>query len=299
MYKLTYWLFGMLLIGISIGAVLLLNNIREISWQAAENAVCEAMVADIGGVDTNSAFRFVFEGDIRANAVRRYLTVEPSLELNFHQGISAHEVLAIPVEPLRPETLYRFSLSTERETLAWAFQTKQELFVQHTSPAHTATAVSTSTALEIYFNQSLPVDMSALPYYAAINPAIEGSFEQEGNCLRFMPETSLAANTVYRLSFAAGLPTQGSDIALAKDFTFAFETANMDNSAPRISWYILSEPSYLPSRAPVFSFCFVGAHNRDEMQINAALYRYADANSYALELLERESSAPMWSIQGQ
>ena|GEM_PF-3180830 len=299
MYKLSYWLFGLLLIGIAIGAVLLLNNAQEIAWPAAENAVCEATVADIGGVDTNTAFRFTFEGDVRAQAVRRYLTVEPPLELNFHQGISAREVLAVPVEPLRPETVYRFVLATERETLAWAFQTKQALLVQGTNPAHTATAVDTAAMVEIYFNQSLPVDINAAADFAAIDPAIEGQFEQEGNCLRFVPAAPWAANTVYTLNLAAGLPVWGSDITLAKDHAFAFETAAIHGSAADTGWYIVSEPSYLPARAPAFSFYFLEARDREGVKVNAALYRYADAAAYAAELLERENSAPSWSIQGQ
>lgn len=309
MRKLTYWLVGLLLIGIATLAVLLLNNIREITWQAAENAVCEATVADQGGVDINSAFRFTFEGDVSANAVRRFLTVEPAVELNFHQGIQAREVLAVPVEPLQTGIIYHFRLATEREDLCWAFQTKQEWRVESSLPAHTTTAVDPDAVLAIYFNQSLSVDLAALADYLSISPAIDGYFEQEGACLRFVPQQPWAAATVYTVRLDAGLPAMSSDLTLAADYEFAFETAGVAGGVSVSGWDIsVYKPCFLPSQAPSFT-CNLGAVTLPQAsdaeqaaegpKITTSLYRYADAAAYAADLLARQTYAPQWSMQGR
>ncbi|MCL1816942.1 MAG: hypothetical protein FWG43_05010 [Clostridiales bacterium] len=126
MRKLTYWLVGLAFIIIAIGAVLLLNNIREISGLMAHNASCEATLCDDDGVDISSAFRFSFAGGVSAHTVRRSLSVKPHVDLSYHQGLLSKEVLAVPIEPLQAGQVYKFALQTEKETLYWAFQTKTE-----------------------------------------------------------------------------------------------------------------------------------------------------------------------------
>ena len=325
MRKFTYWLVGLAIIGIAIGAVLLLNNIREIPSSSAENARCEPTLADAGGVDISSAFRFTFAGDVSAHAVRRSLSVEPDIELNFHQGLQAKEVLTVPVEPLQPGQIYRFSLQTEAATIYWAFQTKQEWRVKESVPAYGDITVSPHSALEIYFNQSLSVDLETLPDFFATEPSITGRFEQAGNCLRFIPAEPLAALTIYTVTLAAGLPAANSDLSLAEEYGFTFETGNSDGSAYQALWSVNTLSSFSPEQFLVFNCDFfdlkdpapaeleeesdeeLEGETKDPIEkpieklgpaLNVTLYRYPDTKAYAEDILASLRQTPIWSCKG-
>ncbi|MCL1905588.1 MAG: Ig-like domain-containing protein, partial [Clostridiales bacterium] len=310
MRKFTYWLIGLAVIGIVIGSVLLLNNTREISLAAVENALVEPTLADTGGVDISSAFRFIFTDGVSANAVRRFLVVEPAVEFNFHQGLQAKEVLAVPVEPLQPGQIYRFALHTEAGTLRWAFQTKQEWRVEAAVPGMADVFVRPDSGLNIYFNQSIAPDFAELPHHFLVEPQVDGSFEQEGNCLRFIPEKELAPLTVYTVTLLAGLPSLSSDLTLAEDYSFAFETANTDGSAPQALWYVAALSVFTPEQHPAFDCDFFDRDNNmaarsaddpldnTEPRLNVTLYRYPDAKAYAEDILLLRGTYPFWSHRG-
>jgi hypothetical protein len=112
---------------IAVNAAFLLNKDDGIPAIMADNAMLIATVYDEEGMDINSAFLFSSDYKVTAVGLRQNLKVKPDLELSFHQGASAKEILIAPAEPLEEGTLYRFSLTlADGAELNWAFQTKGE-----------------------------------------------------------------------------------------------------------------------------------------------------------------------------
>ncbi|MCL1975831.1 MAG: Ig-like domain-containing protein [Firmicutes bacterium] len=308
MRKSAYWLIGIALIGIVLGAVLLLNNTRQISRNAAQYALCEATLADAGGVDISSAFHFIFSENTSANAVRRFLVVEPAIELNFHQGLQATEVLVVPVEPLQTAQIYRFALQTESETLYWSFQTKQEWLVKKAFPAMFSTFIAQNSAIEIYFNQNLQADLNSLPDFFHIEPAVNGTFEQNDNCLRFNLSQDLTALTIYEVTLDAGLPALDSDLKLANQYCFAFETTASLDQAQQVLWKVEALSTFVPGQNISFGCTFFDQDNNtvqlaessfnEAAKINAVLYHFPNTQAYAEDILYFKRHYPNWSYMG-
>ncbi len=315
MRKFTYWLIGLLLIGLAFVAVLLLTNFQEIPWQAAQNTTLTATQSDSGGVELTSAFMLSFDEDISANTVRRYLQVNPEIEINVHQGLVAAEILITPTEPLSANQTYTFSLQTDQDTLQWAYQTKGELQISGHQPLNAQNDINPNQEIVLNFNEALPLNLNQIEQYISIEPAFEYSCYQQANSLFIKPDQALKPATVYTVKVKSGLKASNSDMALADDISFSFATAALSSPDDNLKWQPdLASAVFMPGQSPVFNaqiFEEPPAPPLNELDdeaidqppsvfipeylIEADLYLLADAEAFAALSLRQNQNTPLWS----
>ncbi len=318
MRKFTYWLIGLLLVGLAFVAVLLLTNFQEIPWQTARTTTLTATQSDSSGVEVTSAFMLSFDEDISANTVRRYLKVNPEIEINVHQGLVAAEILITPTQPLDANQTYTFSLQTDQDTLQWAYQTKGELQISGHQPLNAQNNVHPDQKIILNFNEALPLNLNQIDQYISIEPAVEYSYYQQANSLIIEPNQSLMPATVYTVKVDSDLKASNSDLALAEGISFSFATAPSDSRTAELKWLPdLNIPLFLPSDTPNFNGqifeeppappVIEADAEADQVAdqptpiispeylIKADLYPLADAETFAALNLQQNNNKPLWS----
>jgi TolB protein len=85
------------------------------------------------------------------------------------------------------------------------------------APADGAQQVSTRADIRITFDQ--PMDVTAVPAFT-LSPPISGTTRWEGQTLVFSPAMPLAENSAYRVTLAAGLPSQQGRLSEAISWQF-------------------------------------------------------------------------------
>lgn len=296
MKKHFFWLALLLVIVIACGAAYILSISAEIPYAFAEHAKMVPTVSDAGGVDASSAFTLTLEGKVNAISVRKYLSVEPALDMEIHQGKSNREVLVVPAEPLAPDTLYRFVLEAEGQAIQWAFQTKGTLEVVESDPADQTVAVGLRSRIRLVFNTS---GMAASSDWFSIEPAVAGHLETAGRMVSFIPDEPLAPNTIYTVTAKAGWPLSNSDLVLEEDYSFRFETAAAEGGSDATAdWYLrVDTPAFPVGQLPAFAV--EGGTTAPGQALQAQVYAYADGGDYAEALLYDMQNLPSWSQQAK
>jgi len=294
MGKYTYWIIALVVVVVAVGAAFLLTRADDIDSAYAADAALIPTVSDQSGVDVSSAFVFSFDGEVKASSVRKYLTVEPAMELGIHQGQSKSEVLVAPSEPLQPNTVYRFSLKTDGEDVGWAFQTKNVFGIAGVYPGDQMSDVPVNSGIEITFTHRNTIDIS--PYYQ-IEPAIEGDFLQHGRTVVFTPQQSFAPNTVYKITVKAGLPLADTKEKLTEDYTFSFETGNEDGQKSHVlGWELQSTSlSFSTQQTPTFTMYSYNDRVNASQKVEMKVYSYASPTAYADALQKKAEEAPDWT----
>ncbi|MBR6823783.1 MAG: Ig-like domain-containing protein [Firmicutes bacterium] len=280
MRKWTYWLLGLAALLLVVLAVALLMNNGSISYEEAAAAEFSATVEDTAGVDIHSSFVVRFDSRVSAGSMRKVLQVEPQIELNYHQGNSNKEVQLVPNQLLAENTVYTFSLPTDRGVVQWAVQTTADIKVNAISPADGSDAVAADAEIVFTLNHDLPLDLEQAAEYFSITPAVEGSFRQSGTQLIFTPAGELAPDTVYTCTLQAGLPLQGSNAKLGADISTTFATAQ------RASWQLQAGDALFAPDEPL-QF----AVTAPDAALAVRLYAFADAAAFAAEA-ERLAAVP-------
>lgn len=294
MGKYTYWIVALIVAVVALGVGFLLTRVDVIDSAYAADAALVPTVSDQSGVDISSAFVFNFDGDVKASSVRKYLTVEPAMELGIHQGQSSSEVLVAPSEPLQPNTVYRFTLKTDGEDAGWAFQTKNVFGIAGVYPGDQISDVPVNSGIEITFSHRNTIDIS--PYFQ-IEPAVEGDFLQHGRTVVFTPKQSLAPDTVYKVTVKAGLPLADTEEKLAEDYTFSFETGNKEGRQSNgLGWELQSASlSFSPQQTPTFTMYSYDDRVNASPKVEMKVYSYASPDAYADALQKKAEEAPDWT----
>ncbi|MDO4582273.1 MAG: Ig-like domain-containing protein [Bacillota bacterium] len=312
MRRLTLWLILFIVVVIALIAFIVLGWAQPIPLAVAEQAQFTANKSDQAGVDVSSSFSMVFDAEIGAASINKYLTVEPSFEMGIHQGNSPYEILLVPAAPLEADTVYVFTLLTEEgEQLKWAFQTQKPYQIAAAIPADRALGVSLSATIDIFFNQMTDIDLARCAEYISIEPELEGSFSQNGRMLRFTPDERLAPNTVYTVRVAAAMPLVDSSLTLEQGYSFAFETADANGQPLDPQWAISAPAACAVGAAPEIAFTVLkdaaaaepAQDDADEdesaPQLTYTVYAYTGAEQYAAALLDIAAAKPSWSLSGQ
>ncbi|MEG1501619.1 MAG: Ig-like domain-containing protein, partial [Clostridiales bacterium] len=287
MKKYIYWLTALTVALLAVAMALFLDKTKEIPIDAAQNAQLTPTVVDMGGVDVNSAFSFSFGDKVKASWVRQYLKVEPALEMGFHQGSNNREVLVAPAQPLKADTVYRFTLLAEGKPFHWAFQTKPVLAVKTISPGDKITSVPLNSQITIDFNCS---GMMGKKDYFSLEPATEGVFSSSGSQVVFTPQKPLQPDTVYTVKIGKGWPLEDSDLQLQEDYQYSFATASSGNVVDDWSFaeddllFAPGEKQFLPIKT--YHNIFTGE------DIQGEIYAYPDALSFSKALGDKYQSLP-------
>jgi hypothetical protein len=193
-------------------------------------ATFEASAIDEAGVAPDARFALTSLTGETAVAMAARLDADPETQLAVAAGPDQRTATITPAGGLAPGTQYRFTLAAPDGSRAasWAFRVRSPVRVLSTIPGDRSTAVPTHTGIEVTFDQDGIADMRD---HFSIVPATAGRFERHGRTQVFVPD-ALAAGTLYTVTVRAGLSRAGSDLALASDVVFRFETAGTSAVAP-------------------------------------------------------------------
>lgn len=175
-------------------------------------------------VPLDTGFRLASVDGSSAAALAARVTVQPAFAYTVATDAADRSAAITPTAPLRPGTVYRFSLAgpTGEVLDTWAFQAKQPLRIVGTLPANESTDVPIDTGIEVTFDQDGVADAGA---HFSIEPSVKGRFEQHERVLAFIPERPLANATIYTVTVSGGVEVPATGEATVVDTTFAFETA--------------------------------------------------------------------------
>lgn len=190
----------------------------------APAAVLTARGARGAVVPLDTGFRLASVDGSPASALAARLTVEPAFAYAVAADAADRSATITPKAPLRPGTVYRFSLAGPTGEIldTWAFQSKQPLRIVGTLPEQQGIDVPIDTGIEVIFDQDGVTDAGS---HFSIDPPVKGRFEQHGRVLAFIPERPLAHATIYTVTVSRGVSVPATGEATASDTVFAFETA--------------------------------------------------------------------------
>ncbi len=270
------------------------------SVAAAPEATLRAARTDAAGVFGDTTFVLTATGGTPAATLAARLASTPAAPFKVGAGPDAGSVTLRPDRPLAAGGTYRFDLSGSDglRTASWAFQVRGPIHVQSTIPGDTATAVPTTTGIEVTFDQDGVADLS--PYFT-ISPATQGRFERNGRTQVFVP-SGLKARTVYTVTVRKGLPGVAPSLALERDLRFRFETSGPPAAEPvriRIGRDILQAS---PTERPVIGLEVIlpdveGVTTDPPRSVPVRVYRYpsGDAAIRQLRLLFDQPAFAEWS----
>lgn len=152
------------------------------------------------------------------------LRIDPPTAYSLEAGATPDLATIRPSTPLVAGVRYRFRLESPSGALAgtWAFVARAPLHVVGTLPGDLAVDVPRNTGIEVTFDQDGTTGVSER---FSIEPAVPGRIQQYDRAWAFIPESPLAAATIYTVTISSGVGITGSTEVLESDVTFRFETA--------------------------------------------------------------------------
>lgn len=260
----------------------------------ASEITMEPTEQDSAGIALETKFVLSADSALDAQFIQENLSIEPVLDFTVSKdGKDRKKVIISPKQPLEPQKVYKFILSSEnRPSFTWAFQTKGDFKIVSTLPANKSTGVPQNTGIEITFSH---INFENLPQFFTISPAVEGNFEIHKKTAAFVPK-SLEPETLYTVIIKKGLPLSGSSQTLKEDYTFQFETLEKSQDDQRIELAFFRPVSeFSSSEKPVFQFGYYGTDEKAlPKTIDFTVYRYKTAEDYISALSQRQK-IPFWA----
>jgi len=248
---------------------------------------------DSAGVDTASQFMVKASTYIDPKIVEENISVDPKIELTVKEEKSSGKILLIPEEPLEADEIYQFTLDlTGSHPLKWAFQTKGEFKVNGTLPRDKSTGVPTNSGIEITFSHGKFEDIDK---FFEISPETKGRFEKHKKTAVFVPD-SLDPGTIYTVKLKKGLKLADSDVSLAEDLVFQFETQDpaQHNQNKEYFEFFTNTMEFESSTSPVIPLGYYRSDGDTAPELEFTLYKYQDSKAYIESIQEREK-VPYWA----
>ncbi|HJX61668.1 MAG TPA: Ig-like domain-containing protein [Dehalococcoidia bacterium] len=279
----------------------------EAAWEPAQ-AGPEApfslrpTLGDDLGVDPASRFRLTATDGASPKTVLESLRIDPPAPYRLEE-VSWRETEIVPLEPLAPDTVYRFEVSmakasdqaAEPQSLAWAFQTRGPFRVVETLPRDQGTDIPVDSGIEIVFSHDTARDISG---YFHISPPVEGRFEKHKRTIVFVPD-ELAPNTLYTATIGGDLSPLGSADTLAEPFVFRFETGDTTQGQytpqPYLS-FTREVFEFPPSEPPALSLMAYGLPA--EPAVTVDVYSFASLEDF-LAALKARDDIPTWAYRAR
>lgn len=239
------------------------------------------------GIDIQTSFIFKTTEDLAIETVKDNFKIKP--EMPFEVEETNEGYIINPTLILETNSLYTF---TFMET-TWTFQTMSTFKVMGTLPANQTSNVPINTGIEMIFNY----EGAKLQDYFQIEPKAEGTFENHGKTVVFVPK-GLKEKTLYTITLKAGLSLDHSNQKLLEDYTFSFETGQ-EKEQPYIEpkgYFnfnnIINEFSL--EEAPMIPMSYSVYDTNSQGNIKATVYAYSSIEAFA-EAIEDYSKAPYWA----
>ncbi len=234
------------------------------------------------GVSIDTSFHLSSGFSLKENSLRSILELDPVM--NYTLTGSGKNWTLTPVMPLRENMIYTFRVKNHlgRAVQSFAFQTRSDLLVSDVYPKNESHAVDIHTGIEIRFNRP-GVDLSK---GFEMLPPVSGHFESQEYSCRFIPDTPLSYNSIYRITLKNLMSQDGA--VLKTPYTFSFETEEKEDSE---SWNDLSVDQFSASYVPgdEIKVRLYGGERQAEASYTMTLHKYPGINAYADTLRERNS----------
>ncbi|HHT62229.1 MAG TPA: alpha-2-macroglobulin [Clostridia bacterium] len=276
--------------------ILLINSRRhplDLTSALAAEIVIEPTQYDNAGVDSNSQFLVKASTYIDPKIVADNISVEPKINFSVEEQKNSNKILLIPEKPLEANKIYRFTLDLAgSDPLKWAFQTKGQFKINGSLPRDKSTGVPTNTGIEINFSHE---GFHDLEKYFEISPQTAGHFEIHKKTAVFVPK-SLDPGTVYTVKVKKGLKLAGSDVALAEDYVFRFETQDpaQHNGNREYFEFFTDTMEFAENISPVIPLGYFRTQTEGVPEVKVTLYRYRNGQDYIKSIEEREK-VPYWA----
>ena len=238
-------------------------------------------------IPTSGVFTVKTGGATDAQTVAANLSLTPAVPFEV-TAVSDTEFTLRTVSPLSSGTLCRLTVGSGGQTQSsFAFQTESEFLLTAALPANGSDGVPTNTGIELTFSEKT-AGASDFGKYFSISPEVRGRFETypDGKTVVFVPEKTLAENTVYTVTVSGSL-SGISGKTLGEDAKISFRTsdgkAGTDEDSAEIYLSIVSDPVFKPGAEIVIPYdvWFNRKNNLSEGKITAKLYRYPSADAAA------------------
>jgi len=248
---------------------------------------------DATGIYTDTAFILKTQNGYTVDQINGMISLIGDNPIKITEN-SKNEFLITPEKEFEPNSLVRFVLTTpENETVSWVFQTRRNFTVLGTLPAHQSSYVPVNSGIEIYFSHT---GFANPEKYFEISPKVEGRFETSGYTAVFIPK-KLEPATIYTVTIKKGLPLNGTDMKLAEDYVFAFETEPGQATGTK-TWNSLYFTDVLmefsTSEAPLIPLYIYSAGNQDKAVVNTKIYRYKNTDDF-IEAMKLKFEQPYWA----
>lgn len=286
----------------AVGALMIIIVIGFLVWQffpskpaTPAQFTLEAVSADTAGVDPGTAFILKSTQALSGSAIKKILKFNPEIGFSVKKtgGVSSlvnsafaqspgsettQSVYEIkPAETLKGSEIYRAEItdgSYADHEYSWAFQVKSVFQVVQTHPRDKGTDVPVNSGVEIVFNRENLLNPQD---YFEITPKIDGTFEQHGDTLVFLPK-NFAAGTVYKVTIKKGLKSQGSEDVLGEDYLFSFETGGGSYSGSQPYFNLGSDfLEFVPGKKPTFEVYY---SNLNLAGVNLNVYKFSGADEF-------------------
>ncbi|MEL7566076.1 MAG: Ig-like domain-containing protein, partial [Dehalobacterium sp.] len=248
---------------------------------------------DSAGVDTASQFVVKASTYIDPKIVKESISVDPKIQFSLEEKKGSGGIVIIPKEPLEADEVYQFTLDlTGSHPLKWAFQTKGEFKINGTLPRDKSTGVPTNTGIEIAFSHA---NFEDIDNYFEISPETKGHFEKHKKTAVFVPD-NLDPGTIYTVKIKKGVKLRGSDVALADDLVFQFETQDpaQHNQSKEYFEFFSNTMEFDSSTSPVIPLGYYRTNGDTAPEVECTLYKYQDSKTYIKSIQEREK-VPYWA----
>jgi len=161
-------------------AIYFKGNIPTVPEALADEIQLKPTKEDSGGVDLDTEFVLSGRSPLDVDEIRKNLTVEPSINFTVKRAAGKNnQVLIVPLEPLEPEKIYKFTLaSLNTDPLNGLFR-QRGFQVVSTLPRHQSTGVPIDTGIEITFSH---MNFDNLPDYFRISRKLQAGLKYTKNC---------------------------------------------------------------------------------------------------------------------
>jgi hypothetical protein len=193
-------------------------------------ATLEPSERDDAGIPAGATFTLTSLTNEPATAMANRLEVTPPTTFELVASDTDATATITPTETLAAGDTYRFTLRTPDGAIAasWAYRVRGPVNILSTIPGDATVGVPLATGVELTFDQEGVADMAD---HFSIEPEVSGTFERHGRTQVFVPE-SLDPATTYTVTIRAGLARTGTDLVLAADVAFRFETESPVDPQP-------------------------------------------------------------------
>ncbi|RJQ35302.1 hypothetical protein C4566_00995 [Candidatus Parcubacteria bacterium] len=267
---------------------------------AQDNFEVEAAAIDSTGIDSGTTFMIKSKDAIASrDALADNVSFSPTVDYDLTQ-IDEHNFKIIPKTPLESRQVYRLAINSkyiddegneQKRDYSWAFQVKDQFKILGTLPRNEGNYVPTDTGIEITFSHENFINYEDK---VSIEPQTEGRFEKHKRTLVFIPK-KLNPGQIYTVTVKSGIGVSESDVTLAEDYVFSFETSPTNEQRGDVynsSFGFSADFNEFPdTMTPAF---VMQAYNLNKSEFPVKIYAFKSVDNF-IEALQSSDHIPYWA----